>query len=89
MVTAIVYFDASDPEGFVDALGQTGPMFEEVAGFNGFTLKRGVEDPDRFLLTVEWNSVDDHTEWQKQNVNQFLERLDPFINGKPDIKHFA
>jgi heme-degrading monooxygenase HmoA len=88
MVLAAVYFDTTDPDGFVQALGGTGAMFEDVRGFNGFELRRGIEDANRFLLTVDWDSVEDHEAWQKANVEEFLGLLDPYLDGMPDIKHF-
>ena len=57
MVTAVIYFDTSNPDGFVGALDTTGELFEDVQGFHGFNLMRGVEDPNRFLLLVEWDSA--------------------------------
>ena len=89
MVTAFVYFDTTDPDGFVEALGTTGGLFEDVAGFHGFKLKRGIEDPRRFVLTAEWDSVDDHVSWQESNVSEFLGVLDPHLAGRPEITHFA
>ena len=88
MVTAIVYFDTTDPDGFVEALGTTAPMFENVKGFHGFELERGIEDPNRYLLTVKWDSVEDHVAWQKANVGDFLKALSDHISGKPEITHF-
>ena len=88
MVLAVVYFDTTDPEGFAEALGGTTGFFENVVGFGGFELRRGIEDPDRFLLTVNWESVDDHANWQKENVSEFLAVLNPYLDGMPDIKHF-
>lgn len=89
MVTAIVYFDTSDPEGFIGALEGTGSLFEDVDGFNGFEVKRGVEDPTRFLLAAEWDSVAAHEAWQSANVEEFLGALSDHLTGQPDIKHFV
>jgi heme-degrading monooxygenase HmoA len=89
MILAAVYFDTTDPDGFLSALGLTGALFEEVQGFHGFEVRRGIEDPNRIFLTVDWDSVEDHTAWQKANVKDFLAALDPFLSGPPDIKHFA
>ena len=60
MVTAVIYLDTSDPEGFGDALGTTGHLFEDVEGFHGFDLLQGIEDTGRFLLLAKWDSVGDH-----------------------------
>jgi len=88
MVTAVIYFDTSNPDGFVSALDTTGELFEDVQGFHGFNLMRGVEDPNRFLLLVEWDSVENHQAWQRSHVDQFLGKLNPHLSSPPDIKHF-
>ncbi len=89
MILAAVYFDRTDPDGFLEAIGGTAAFFDDVQGFHGFELRRGIEDTNRFLLTVNWDSVEDHTSWQEANVKEFLGVLDPHIDGLPDIKHFA
>lgn len=89
MVLAAVYFDTTDPDGFLEAIGGTGALFEDVQGFNGFQLRRGIEDTNRFLLTVDWDSVEDHQAWQAAHVEGFLGAVSPHIEGLPDIKHFA
>ena len=88
MVLAVVYFDTTDPEGFLEAIGGTGDLFVDVPGFHGFELRRGIEDANRFLLTVNWDSVDEHVAWQQANVAAFLDVLNPYLSGLPDIKHF-
>jgi len=88
MVTAVIYLDTSDPEGFGDALGTTRHLFEDVEGFHGFDLLRGIEDTDRFLLLAKWDSVRDHETWQQAHVDEFLGTLNPYLSSPPDIKHF-
>jgi heme-degrading monooxygenase HmoA len=88
MVTAVIHFDTSDPEGLGEALGTTAHLFEDVEGFHGFDLLRGVEDRDRFLLLAKWDSVADHERWQRAHVDEFLGTLNPYLSGPPDIKHF-
>jgi heme-degrading monooxygenase HmoA len=88
MVTAVIYLDTSDPEGFGDALGTTRHLFEDVEGFHGFDLLRGIEDTDRFLLLAKWDSVRDHEKWQQAHVDEFLGTLSSYLSSPPDIKHF-
>jgi heme-degrading monooxygenase HmoA len=88
-VLAVLYFQANDPEGFIDALPSTSGLFADAEGFYGFEVRRGVEDDQILLITAEWDSVDDHSQWQSDHAAEFLGVLDPFIEGPPDIKHFA
>lgn len=52
-----------------------------MQGFKGFQLRRGVEDNNRFLLTVDWDSVEDHQAWQAAHVEEFLGVAGPHIEG--------
>lgn len=88
MVTALVYLDATDAGGLLGALQGSGSLFEDVDGFNGLTVKRGVEDPNRILITADWDSVEHHLAWQRDNREAFLGVLGPFISGQPEITHF-
>lgn len=89
MVTAYIDFATTDPDGFIEGLATTERLFVDVAGFNGFKVQRGVEDPTRFLVRAEWNSVDDHLAWQKSNVEPFLAALNPYLSGAPTITHYV
>lgn len=86
---AVLYFEADDPEGFMEALPSTSGLFTDAKGFHGFEVRRGVEDDGIVLITAEWDSVDDHSSWQSDHATEFLGILDPFISGPPDIRHFA
>lgn len=89
MVLALLYFDTVDPDGFASALSTTSGLLADVEGFNGLDVRRGVEDQGVFLITAQWDSVDDHVRWQSDHAAEFLGVLDPYISGPPDIKHFA
>jgi heme-degrading monooxygenase HmoA len=89
MVTAFVTFDATDGNGLASTLGQAAPMLTPAKGYRGHKLVRGVELPDRYLMLVDWDSVDDHMAWMKANEAAFLGAVGPFIKGPPDIKHFG
>jgi heme-degrading monooxygenase HmoA len=89
MVLAVLYFETIDPEGFVAALPRTSGLFGDAQGFHGFKARRGVEDDRVYLITAEWDSVGDHSQWQSEHAAEFLGILEPFISGPPDISHFA
>jgi heme-degrading monooxygenase HmoA len=89
MITAVIYLDTSDPDGLGAALGTTAHLFEDVAGFHGMDLLRGIEDTDRFLILARWDSVGDHEKWQESHVAEFLGALGPHLSAPPDIKHFG
>lgn len=89
MVLAVLYFQADDPEGFVGALPRSSGLFGDAKGFHGFEARRGVEDDSILRIAAEWDSVDDHSQWQSDHAAEFLGILDPFMSGPPDIRRFA
>jgi heme-degrading monooxygenase HmoA len=45
---------------FEAAFAQEEALIARARGYLGHTLRRGVERPSAYLLTVGWNTVDDH-----------------------------
>ena len=88
MVLAVIYFDVKNGAGFEAALKENSGSVTVAHGYRSHNLRRGVEQPDRYLLTVEWATIDDHKNWQKAHAPEFLGALGPFMTGGPDIKHF-
>jgi heme-degrading monooxygenase HmoA len=89
MVRAFLYFDTNDGPAFAKALGAAAPALVAGKGYRGHQLLRGVEQPDRYALLVDWDSRDDHMAWMAVNESGFLGAIGPFIVAPPDIKHFA
>jgi heme-degrading monooxygenase HmoA len=89
MVMAVLYFDTTDPDAFMGAIGGTGHLFENIEGFHGFELRRGVEDPNQFILTASWDSIEAHEAWQAAHAAEFIEALEPTITERPEIRHFT
>ena len=48
-------------EAFVEAYGGVANILNEAVGSRDASLRRGVEDPDSFILSLEWESVDANT----------------------------
>ena len=89
MVHAFITFDTIDADGFAKAVAQGARALEGAKGYHGLQLLRGVEDPARFILMADWDSVDDHMVWMEVNGTAFLAMLMPSLTGKPQIRHFT
>ena len=88
MVKAIVTFETTDAPGFQSALGQVAPALAGAKGYHGHELRRGVEQPERFLLFVDWDAVADHMAWMQVNEQALLGAVGPYRASPPDIKHY-
>jgi len=64
-----------------------------IAACNGFVsleLHRGVETPERYLLLVEWETLEDHTVGFRES-DRFAEwrsHIGPFFDAPPEVDHF-
>lgn len=75
---------------FEAAFAQAEPIIASMPGYLGHELQRCLEDQQRYVLLVRWNTLEDHTvgfrgsaryqEW-KQLLHHFY---DPF----PVVEHF-
>ncbi len=45
---------------FEAAVAQAAPHFKAARGCRSFALSRSIEQPQRYRLTVGWDSVEDH-----------------------------
>ena len=64
------------------------PLLAGVAGARSTQFGRGVEQPQKFMLLVSWESMDAHVAFTKSPaVNEFRSLLRPFSAGGA-MEHF-
>lgn len=50
---------------------------------------RGVEDPAKFILVLEWDRVESHTDFTKtEEFGEFVGLVRPFFAGASNMEHF-
>lgn len=59
-------------------------------GFRGYKINRGIESPERYLLQVFWDTLEDHTVGFRQSeaFTQWRAIIGPFFAGSPVVEHF-
>lgn len=77
-------------EEFMAAMNERGiPLLSNLPGVESVSLGRGVENPDKFMLLVEWATMDDHTAFTKApTFPELLAILRPFSQGG-SMEHFV
>jgi heme-degrading monooxygenase HmoA len=65
-------------------------VISRAEGYRGSTFHQGIEDAERFVLRIEWDSVEAHTvgfrggplfpEWRRHWAE--------FMDGAPDVMHY-
>jgi heme-degrading monooxygenase HmoA len=64
------------------------PLLSQDPGVNSVKFGRGVENPGKFILLVDWKSLDAHTEFKNGSVYpEFGKLFAPFSKGGA-MEHF-
>jgi heme-degrading monooxygenase HmoA len=75
---------------FEEALERAKPLISATPGFLSFELHRCVENSHRYLLLVQWESVEAHTVGFRQSdrYQRWRALLHHFYDPFPTIEHF-
>jgi quinol monooxygenase YgiN len=62
----------------------------KAEGVKGYSLRRGIESPNSYLLQVEWETVAHHTEIYHQSPGRarWRDLVTPYFASKPKMAHF-
>lgn len=65
-------------------------VIAKAKGFRGYKVNRGIESPERYLLTIFWDSVDDHMVSFRQSpaFTEWRSIVGPFFAQPPAMEHF-
>jgi heme-degrading monooxygenase HmoA len=76
---------------FEEAMRRARPLIEASQGFGGMNLRRCVEAPNRYLLSVSWEKVEDHTVGfrQSESYQKWRELLHHFYDPFPVVEHYG
>ncbi|MDQ4503415.1 antibiotic biosynthesis monooxygenase [Sinomonas sp. ASV322] len=67
------------------------PLISAQPGFRSLSLSRSVESPNLYLLLVEWDSVEAHTEGFRRSdeYESWKALLHHFYDPFPNVEHFT
>ena len=62
----------------------------QAKGFRGWKVNRGVENPERYLLMIFWDTLEDHTLGFRQGplFGQWRAIVGPYFAQPPVVEHF-
>lgn len=93
MVTEIAYIeiDPAQADAFEAAVATCVPLFLAARGCRSVALAHVVEDPARYRLLVEWDTVDDHMVHFRQSAafQTWRETAGRFFAHSPTVEHLA
>lgn len=76
---------------FEAAFALAEPLIARARGYRGHSLRRGVENPSTYLLTVGWDSVEDHETFFRGSADYatWRELLHHFYEPFPTVHHYG
>lgn len=77
-------------EEFEAALAEAKLLVAAAPGFRSLRVSRGVESPSTYLLLVEWERLEDHTEGFRGSpaFTEWRRLVGDFWEPKPTVEHF-
>ena len=78
-------------EQFAHAVREGLRYASETPGFRHARLTRSAETPTRFVLLIEWDTIEAHTVGFRQSENfvRWRKLISPYFAGDPRVEHFA
>src|SRR5215510_3217089 len=78
-------------EEFEAAFAEARPLIEGMPGFVSLDVRRGVEAPDRYVLLVGWERLEDHTEGFRGSpeYDRWRALLHHFYDPFPTVEHYG
>jgi quinol monooxygenase YgiN len=91
MVLEVALIDVTDPDGFEAAYLGARDILASTEGCGSVRMTRGIESPNRFVLLVEWESVEAHEAnfRQTERFTAWRAAIGPFFAGPPRVEHFT
>jgi heme-degrading monooxygenase HmoA len=88
--SALLDVKPGEVAAFETAMKQARPLIAATPGFRSIAVRRCLETPNRYLLLVEWEKLEDHTIGFRQSPRyaQWRDLLHRFYDPFPRVEHF-
>ena len=77
-------FEEALQRGIATVVGQ-------AKGMRGYKVNKGIESPERYLLQIFWDTLEDHTVGFREGplFGQWRAIVGPFFAAPPVVEHFT
>jgi heme-degrading monooxygenase HmoA len=74
---------------FEAALALAAPLFQRARGCRSMRVERGIENPDAYLLIVEWQTLEDHEVHFRQSADfqEWRALVGGYFAAPPKVVH--
>jgi quinol monooxygenase YgiN len=78
-----------ESENFAAAVKESVPIFQAAEGCLSLRLEQSVDVADRFLLFIEWETLEHHTEVfaKTAGFDTYVARVSPLYGGEARVYH--
>jgi heme-degrading monooxygenase HmoA len=65
-------------------------VISKAKGFQGFKVNKGIESPERYILQIFWDTLENHTVDFRQSpaFADWRAIVGPFFASAPTVEHF-
>ena len=91
MVLEVALFDvtAGSEDAFAAAYGKARELVAQSPGCGNVRMTRGVETPTRFVLLIEWDSIELHEDFRaSERFPKWRALISPHFAAPPLVEHF-
>jgi heme-degrading monooxygenase HmoA len=87
---ALITVRPDSHDEFQVAVTRARDVISAAPGFRSFALHRGIESPDRYLLIVGWETLEDHTVGFRGSpaFAEWRSHIGPYFDGQPEVDHY-
>lgn len=89
--TATISIVPGQEEQFLLALESAKGVLAEAQGWRSIRVHRGIERPSVFLLAIEWETLEDHTEGFRggELFGRWRALIGPHFAEPPQVEHWS
>ena len=87
---ADIHVDPSKAAAFEEAIERGArTVISSAKGFQGFKVNRSIESPGRYILTIYWDTLEDHTVGFRESpaFAEWRGIVGPFFAQAPVVEH--
>lgn len=88
---ALIEIKAGQEAAFEAIFPQAEQVISQAEGYLSHTLQRCIETPNRYLLLVQWTSVEAHTVGfrESEQFKEWRAIIGPFFDKPPFVEHYT
>lgn len=66
-------------------------VIAKAKGFQGYKIQKGIESPERYVLMINWATLENHTVDFRgsEAFKEWRAIVGPFFAGPPVVEHFS